>query len=364
MQSIRPVDRDVQLTAVQRLSGGDRSTCADAAELVQPSIPGQYSQIRSLPLRAVSSQAYDSTSQERSTPQGGKRAFIHRVIGSVGLTGRPRAMRQIDLQAISQVDGRRAVVNEMGSFPQSEELDDLVARAAVLFAVNLSALQQVSLQKTAQIFDTSPVQSLRCLPRHSTAKSRPPLACSHAVARLASPVPLKVALQTLRLPTRGRPGLSRRSCCSSPSPCSASYLHRLLRNATSSAAVSISSHRLTRALQIGESQTLMTAQVAAVLASLRRVCNKISRSPRAMKHQMANSLRIRAETFGTNSTDSVASNPQEDYSVIVDQKGYLSAFAQAVLFKGNFTGCDGDDKAGQALVLKKGGVQYHVVLTG
>ncbi|KAL6955995.1 hypothetical protein U1Q18_044737 [Sarracenia purpurea var. burkii] len=33
MQSTRPVDRDVQLPAVQRLSGGDQSNCADVAQL-------------------------------------------------------------------------------------------------------------------------------------------------------------------------------------------------------------------------------------------------------------------------------------------------------------------------------------------
>ncbi|KAL6956027.1 hypothetical protein U1Q18_044769 [Sarracenia purpurea var. burkii] len=60
------------------------------------------------------------------------------------MTGRPRATRQIDLQVIDQVDGLRAAVNEMASFLQSDELGDLAARAAVLFAATLSALQQAS----------------------------------------------------------------------------------------------------------------------------------------------------------------------------------------------------------------------------
>ncbi|KAL6956081.1 hypothetical protein U1Q18_044823 [Sarracenia purpurea var. burkii] len=58
--------------------------------------------------------------------------------------GRPRATRTIDLQVIDQVDGLRAAVNEMTSFLQSEELGDLAARTAVLFAATLSAHQQAS----------------------------------------------------------------------------------------------------------------------------------------------------------------------------------------------------------------------------
>ncbi|KAL6956036.1 hypothetical protein U1Q18_044778 [Sarracenia purpurea var. burkii] len=70
-------------------------------------------------------------------------AVLH-LLRAKKMTGRPRATRQIDLQVIDQVDGLRAAVNEMASFLQSEELGDLAARAAVLFAATLSALQQAS----------------------------------------------------------------------------------------------------------------------------------------------------------------------------------------------------------------------------
>ncbi|KAL6956075.1 hypothetical protein U1Q18_044817 [Sarracenia purpurea var. burkii] len=79
-------------------------------------------------------------------PQPCSTAVSHLVRADrmTGRTGRPRATRQIDLQVIDQVDGLRAAVNEMASFLRSEELGDLAARAAVLFAATLSALQQAS----------------------------------------------------------------------------------------------------------------------------------------------------------------------------------------------------------------------------
>jgi Family of unknown function (DUF6060) len=72
---------------------------------------------------------------------------------------------------------------------------------------------------------------------------------------------------------------------------------------------------------------------------------------------------VTAATFGMDYTDSGTSVPQEGYSVPVPQEGYLTAYSQATLFRGTFTGCDGGDKPGEALVLKKNGVLYRVVVT-
>ncbi|RMY69988.1 hypothetical protein D0863_06090 [Hortaea werneckii] len=71
-------------------------------------------------------------------------------------------------------------------------------------------------------------------------------------------------------------------------------------------------------------------------------------------------------TFGQDFTESTSTSVTEGYSVAQGQKGYLSAYNTATLFKGTFTGCDSGDseQEGEALVLKKGGLAYSVIYTG
>lgn len=71
-------------------------------------------------------------------------------------------------------------------------------------------------------------------------------------------------------------------------------------------------------------------------------------------------------TFGQDFTESTSTSVTEGYSVAQGQKGYLSAYNTATLFKGTFTGCDSgnSEQEGEALVLKKGGLAYSVIYTG
>lgn len=71
-------------------------------------------------------------------------------------------------------------------------------------------------------------------------------------------------------------------------------------------------------------------------------------------------------TFGMEYTESSTTSLQEGFSIPGGQKGYLSAYSAATLFKGTFTGCDTGDaeQPGQALVIKTNGFTYSTVLTG
>ncbi|KAI6860413.1 hypothetical protein KC343_g10442 [Hortaea werneckii] len=71
-------------------------------------------------------------------------------------------------------------------------------------------------------------------------------------------------------------------------------------------------------------------------------------------------------TFGQDFTESTSTSVTEGYSVAQGQKGYLSAYNTATLFRGTFTGCDSGDseQEGEALVLKKHGLAYSVIYTG
>jgi hypothetical protein len=71
-------------------------------------------------------------------------------------------------------------------------------------------------------------------------------------------------------------------------------------------------------------------------------------------------------TFGQEFTSSSTTSIQEGFSVQAGQKGYLSAYSAAALFKGKFTGCDSGDaeQAGEVLAIKKNGFTYAVVNTG
>ncbi|KAI0388382.1 hypothetical protein F5Y17DRAFT_222187 [Xylariaceae sp. FL0594] len=71
-------------------------------------------------------------------------------------------------------------------------------------------------------------------------------------------------------------------------------------------------------------------------------------------------------TFGMEYTESTTTSIQEGLTVQPGQKGYLSAYSAATLFKGKFTGCDGDSDEieGQALVIKNNGFTYSIVNTG
>ncbi|KAI0141596.1 hypothetical protein GGR57DRAFT_487258 [Xylariaceae sp. FL1272] len=68
-------------------------------------------------------------------------------------------------------------------------------------------------------------------------------------------------------------------------------------------------------------------------------------------------------TFGTEYTDSEASSLQEGFTIDAGQKGYLSAFSTATLFKGTFTGCDDGDQDGEVLAIKENGFTYSVIYT-
>jgi len=71
-------------------------------------------------------------------------------------------------------------------------------------------------------------------------------------------------------------------------------------------------------------------------------------------------------TFGTEYTQEVTTSIQLGHSIPAGQRGYLSAYSAATLFTGRYTGCDEGDaeQPGQALVIKKNGFTYGVVLTG
>jgi hypothetical protein len=71
-------------------------------------------------------------------------------------------------------------------------------------------------------------------------------------------------------------------------------------------------------------------------------------------------------TFGQDYTSESSTAITHDLTVQAGQKGYLSAYSAATLFKGKYTGCDSGDaeQAGQALVLKKDAFTYLVVNTG
>ena len=62
-------------------------------------------------------------------------------------------------------------------------------------------------------------------------------------------------------------------------------------------------------------------------------------------------------------TDSETTAIQENASVAPNQEGYLSAYSQATIFRGTFTGCSGGDQPGNALVLKPGTTTYQLVVT-
>ncbi|UZJ53641.1 hypothetical protein CBS101457_002961 [Exobasidium rhododendri] len=73
---------------------------------------------------------------------------------------------------------------------------------------------------------------------------------------------------------------------------------------------------------------------------------------------------IKAEaTFGQDYTDSEATTIQESVSVPINQEGYLAVYSAATFFTGTYIGCKGGDQAGTALVPKKNGVIYQLVLT-
>ncbi|KAK4502893.1 hypothetical protein PRZ48_006319 [Zasmidium cellare] len=71
-------------------------------------------------------------------------------------------------------------------------------------------------------------------------------------------------------------------------------------------------------------------------------------------------------TFGMDFTDSSSTSVQQGFSIQAGQKGYLSAYSAAVLFKGTFTGCSSGDanQPGQALVIRNNAFTYTVVNTG
>jgi len=71
-------------------------------------------------------------------------------------------------------------------------------------------------------------------------------------------------------------------------------------------------------------------------------------------------------TFGQEYTSSSTTSIQEGFSVQQGQKGYLSAYSAATLFKGKFTGCDSGDaeQPGAVLAIKANGFTYAVVNTG
>ena len=70
-----------------------------------------------------------------------------------------------------------------------------------------------------------------------------------------------------------------------------------------------------------------------------------------------------SSTFGMDYTDSETTAIQENASVAPNQEGYLSAYSQATIFRGTFTGCSGGDQPGNALVLKPGTTTYQLVVT-
>lgn len=71
-------------------------------------------------------------------------------------------------------------------------------------------------------------------------------------------------------------------------------------------------------------------------------------------------------TFGVEYTSSSTTSIQTGLSIPAGQKGYLSAYNTATLFRGHFTGCNSGDseQAGVSLVLKEGGMTYSIILTG
>lgn len=71
-------------------------------------------------------------------------------------------------------------------------------------------------------------------------------------------------------------------------------------------------------------------------------------------------------TFGQEFTSTETTSIQTGFSIDAGQKGYLSAYCSATLFKGHFTGCDSgaSEQAGESLVLKKDGMEYEVIYTG
>lgn len=71
-------------------------------------------------------------------------------------------------------------------------------------------------------------------------------------------------------------------------------------------------------------------------------------------------------TFGQEFTSESSTSVTTGFSVQQGQKGYLSAYSAATLFKGKFTGCDSGDseQAGEVLAIKKEGFTYAVVNTG
>ncbi len=71
-------------------------------------------------------------------------------------------------------------------------------------------------------------------------------------------------------------------------------------------------------------------------------------------------------TFCQDYTQSSTTSISKGFSIPQGQKGYLSAYSAATLCKGKFTDCDSGPKEvpGQALVVKKNGFTYSVVLTG
>lgn len=71
-------------------------------------------------------------------------------------------------------------------------------------------------------------------------------------------------------------------------------------------------------------------------------------------------------TFRQKYTGSSTTTVEEHLNIPQGQKGYLSAYSAATLLKGKFNGCDSGDSEQecQALVIKKEGFTYGVVLTG
>ncbi|KAI1323677.1 hypothetical protein F5Y16DRAFT_332946 [Xylariaceae sp. FL0255] len=70
-------------------------------------------------------------------------------------------------------------------------------------------------------------------------------------------------------------------------------------------------------------------------------------------------------TFGQDYTSGVTTTLQYGFSVDKGQKGYLTAYSDGTLFKGEFTDCDsGKNHAGEVLAVKKNSLHYLVVDSG
>jgi hypothetical protein len=70
-------------------------------------------------------------------------------------------------------------------------------------------------------------------------------------------------------------------------------------------------------------------------------------------------------TFGMDYTMEETTSTQDTFTVEYGQKGYLSVYSAATLFKGTFTGCDSGnaEQPGQVLAIKKNGLTYAVINT-